>query len=440
MLRDEILKSLKKENVRYLRLWFTDIMGTNKNVEVPASQFEKALDGQIMFDGSSIEGFSRIEESDMLLVPDYDTFVVFPFEEDFGKTARVICDVKNPDGGDFAGCPRTILKKQCERAAKDGYTMMAGPEAEFFLFEKNSGQISLTSTHDSGGYFDLTPIDKGEIARRAMVEVLENIGFQVEAAHHEVAPGQHEIDFKYADALKTADNIATFRFVVRKVALDFNLHATFMPKPIFGINGSGMHMNQSLFKGKKNAFYDENAKWQLSREALNYIAGLIEHIQGFTAITNPLINSYKRLVPGYEAPTHIAWSERNRSPLIRVPARRGNSTRAELRSPDPSANPYLSLSVMLASGLEGIAKDLTPPEPISENIYHMSRGEREERGILSLPGDMLGAIEMMEKDAFIGEVLGPHITRQFLKAKRAEWKKYIANVHQWEIDHYLKTY
>ncbi len=440
MQRDEILKKLKKDDVRYLRLWFTDIMGTNKNVEVPSSQFEKALDGQIMFDGSSIEGFSRIEESDMLLVPDYETFVVFPFEEDFGKTARIICDVKNPDGSDFVGCPRTVLKKQCELAAQKGYTMMAGPEAEFFLFEKNSGQISLTSTHDSGGYFDLTPIDRGEIARRAMVDVLENLGFQVEAAHHEVAPGQHEIDFKYADALKTADNIATFRFVVRKVALDFNLHATFMPKPIFGINGSGMHTNQSLFKDGKNAFYDPDGKWRLSREALSYIAGLIEHIQGFTAITNPLINSYKRLVPGYEAPTHIAWSERNRSPLIRVPARRGNSTRAELRSPDPAANPYLSLSVMLASGLEGIERNLVPPEPITENIYHMSRAEREERGILSLPGDMLEAIEMMEKDTFIGEVLGPHITRQFCKAKRAEWKNYIANVHQWEIDRYLKTY
>jgi len=436
----EVLKILKEERVNYLRLQFTDIMGINKNVEVPPSQFEKAVEGKILFDGSSIEGFSRIEESDMILKPDLDTLLIFPWNDNGKKIARMICDIYNPDDTPFEGCPRGVLKRITKRAAKLGYTMNAGLEAEFFLFERDERGKITTKTHDSGGYFDLTPIDKGEDARQSMVDSLCKMGFEVEAAHHEVAPGQHEIDFKYADALKAADNIATFRFVVRKVATNFNLHATFMPKPIFGINGSGMHTHQSLFKGDENIFYDNKSKNGLSEIALNYIAGLIKHARSITAITNPLVNSYKRLVPGYEAPTMISWSERNRSPLIRVPAKRGTGTRIELRSPDPSANPYLALAVMLASGLDGIEKKLTPPRPVDKNLYKMSDKEKKRFKIESLPENLFEALALMEKDSLIKETLGEHIYNNFLKAKKFEWKLYIQQVHKWEQERYLSLY
>lgn len=436
----DVLKILKEEKVNYLRLQFTDIMGINKNVEVPPSQFEKAVEGKILFDGSSIEGFSRIEESDMILKPDLDTLLIFPWNDNGKKIARMICDIYNPDDTPFEGCPRGVLKKITKRASKLGYTMNAGLEAEFFLFERDERGKITTKTHDSGGYFDLTPIDKGEDARQAMVDSLCRMGFEVEAAHHEVAPGQHEIDFKYADALKAADNIATFRFVVRKIATNYNLHATFMPKPIFGINGSGMHTHQSLFKGKENVFYDKKSKNGLSEIALNYIAGLIKHARSITAITNPLVNSYKRLVPGYEAPTMISWSERNRSPLIRVPAKRGTGTRIELRSPDPSANPYLALSVMLASGLDGIEKGLTPPKPVDKNLYKMSDKEKKRLKIESLPENLYEALILMEKDRLIKETLGEHIYNNFLKAKKIEWKLYIQQVHKWEQERYLSLY
>jgi glutamine synthetase len=439
--RDDILKLLKDEKVHNLRLWFTDIMGHNKNVEVPASQFEKAVDGEIMFDGSSIEGFSRIEESDMQLMPDFRTFRIFPWEEHGGKVARLICDVKEPGGGDFKGCPRTILRKTCERAEKLGYMMNAGPEAEFFLFEKDAIGKATVNTHDAGGYFDLTPIDRGEDARREIVKVLESLDYEVEASHHEVAFGQHEVDFKYAEALLTADNIATFRFVVRKVALDFNLHATFMPKPVYGINGSGMHLNQSLFTlDGKNAFYDPNGDYQLSKIGLWYIGGMLEHARGICAITNPLVNSYKRLVPGYEAPTHIAWSERNRSPLVRVPARRGSSTRAELRMPDPSCNPYLAIAVSLAAGLDGIEKQMDPGPSINKNIFAMSARERARLKIRSLPANLSEAVDAMEKDNLVRETLGDHIFNNYARAKRQEWGDYIAQVHAWEHERYLTTY
>ncbi|RJO64853.1 MAG: glutamine synthetase [Myxococcales bacterium] len=449
--RDDILKRLKEEKVNNIRLWFTDVMGRNKNVEVPMSQIDKALDGQILFDGSSIEGFSRIEESDMLLVPDYETFVIFP-EEIRGngkngggkneRVARLICDVKNPDGSPFAGCPRGVLRSQTEKAAKLGYKMFVGPEAEFFLFERDALGRATTNTHDRGGYFDLTPIDKGEEARRAIVEVLEAVGFEVEAAHHEVADGQHEIDFKYAEALETADNIATFRFVVRKVALDYGLHATFMPKPIFGINGSGMHCHQSLFTmdGKKNVFYDPKAVYQISDIGKWYIGGLLRHARGFCAITNPLVNSYKRLVPGYEAPTLIAWSERNRSPLVRIPDRRGDGTRAELRCPDPSCNPYLAIAVMLASGLDGIQNRIDPGPPTNRNVYEMNEEEMKKLGITSLPGSLLEAVETLEADQLMRETIGNHIAERYIAAKREEWHEYIAQVHQWELDRYLASY
>ena len=338
MTKNEVFKILKEERANYLRLQFTDLLGINKNVEVPPSQFEKAVDGKIMFDGSSIEGFSRIEESDMLLKPDLNTLIFYPWNENNKKVARLICDIYNPDETPFEGCPRCALKKISDESKKMGYVMNAGLEAEFFLFEKDEKGEITTNTHDAGGYFDLTPIDKGEEARQLMVDALVKMDFEVETAHHEVAPGQHEIDFKYTNALLAADNIATFRFVVRKVATQFNLHATFMPKPIYGVSGSGMHTHQSLFKNGKNVFFDPKAKYQLSKIAMFYIAGLLKHAKGITAITNPLINSYKRLVPGYEAPTEISWSERNRSPLVRVPEKRKTGTRIEFRSPDPSAN------------------------------------------------------------------------------------------------------
>lgn len=435
-----ILNRLKKDQVNFLRLQFTDIMGINKNVEVPESEFSKALEGQILFDGSSVEGFARIEESDMLLKPDLGTYVVYPWIEKTGRVARLICDIRQPDGSVFDGCPRMTLKRVCDRAAKIGFTMQAGSEPEFFLFLRTENGEPTTKSHDKGGYFDLTPVDQGEEARRAIVTALKSIGFGVEAAHHEVAPAQHEIDFRHCPAVETADNISTFRFVVRKIALDFNLHATFMPKPVFGINGSGMHVHQSLFKNSKNAFYDSKDDYGLSKTAKGYIAGLLKHSREFCAITNPLVNSYKRLVPGYEAPTHIAWSERNRSPLARVPARRGKGTRVELRMPDPSCNPYLAMAVMLAAGLEGVEQGLDAGPPVNKNIFTMSQRERRRLRIDALPGNLGQAIDVMAKSKFMKEVLGDHIFKHFIDAKKSEWREYIALVHQWEVDRYLSSY
>ena len=442
--KKDILQTMAEHDVRFLRLQFTDILGKNKNVEVPASQFEKALDGEMMFDGSSIEGFTRIEESDMLLKPDYDTFAIFPDEiEDAsrGRVARLICDVTYPDGTPFEGDPRVALKRQIERLQKLGFdSMSAGPEPEFFLFQRDEEGLPTIETHDQAGYFDLAPIDKGEEARRDMVNVLVEMGFEIEAAHHEVAPGQHEIDFKYTDALKTADNISTFKFVVKRVALLHGLHATFMPKPIVGINGSGMHTHLSIFKNGENAFYDPKAEFQLSRTALNFIAGLLAHAPGMVAITNPLVNSYKRLTPGYEAPTNIAWSASNRSAMIRIPARRGVGTRAELRMPDPSTNPYLALAVMLAAGLDGIEKDLLPPPSIQRNIFSMTVRERRRHKIKELPGTLREAILALEKDEVIKEALGDHIYHHFAQAKRLEWEDYRITVHDWELNRYLSEY
>ena len=438
--RNDILDLTEKLNVSFMRLQFTDILGVNKNVEIPASQFEKALDGDIMFDGSSIEGFVRIEESDMLLKPDFDTFRVFPWGDPDHRICRLICNVNRPDGTEFDGDPRTVLRRAVSRAAASGYTMKAGMEAEFFLFRQGEAGAATTTTHDVGGYFDLAPADLGEEARRAMVAVLEQMGFEVEAAHHEVAHGQHEIDFRYADALTTADNIATFRFVVKHVAQQFGLLASFMPKPIFGQNGSGMHTHQSLFRGKENAFWDEKAEWQLSKTALHYIGGLLKHARGMCAITNPLVNSYKRLVPGYEAPVNVAWSMRNRSPLIRVPDRRGVGTRVELRMPDPAANPYLALAVMLAAGLDGLETSADWREPVNENIWEMSFRERRRLRIDDLPHDLNEALDELEKDDVIKVALGDHIARHFVEAKRQEWRQYITQVSAWELDSYLAKY
>ena len=438
--KNDILEIAEAHHVRYLRLMFTDILGVNKNVELPSSQFPKALDGDIMFDGSSIEGFVRIEESDMLLTPDLSTFKVFPGGDPDSRVARLICDITTPDGVPFAGDPRGALKRQVARAAHLGYTMNAGMEAEFFMFKLGPDGAPSTITHDVGAYFDLTPVDRGEDARRAIVDELEQMGFEIEAAHHEVAHGQHEIDFRYADALKTADNLVTFRFVVRNVAKQFGLHASFMPKPIFGQNGSGMHTHQSLFHGGKNAFFDAKGAFEMSTVAHHYIGGLLTHARGMCAITNPLVNSYKRLVPGYEAPVNVAWSMRNRSPLIRVPARRGTGTRVELRSPDPSANPYLALAVMLAAGLDGVETGASSREPVETNIWEMSHREKRRLRIDDLPHDLNEACDEFEKDDVMGAALGPHITTHFLAAKRQEWREYITQVSPWELENYLAKY
>jgi glutamine synthetase len=437
----EVVELAHSLDVRFLRLQFTDILGINKNVEVPASQFEKALRGDIMFDGSSIEGFVRIEESDMLLAPDLTTFRIYPWGDPEARVGRMICDIVLPDGSGFPGDPRAVLKRQMKRAREMGFTMNAGMEAEFFLFKPAKDGSPSTVTHDVGGYFDLAPADLGEEARRSMVDVLERMGFEVEAAHHEVAHGQHEIDFRYADALTTADNLATFRFVVKHVAQQFGLVASFMPKPIFGQNGSGMHTHQSLFAGDgSNAFFDPTAEWQLSRTALHYIGGLLRHARGICAITNPLVNSYKRLVPGFEAPVNVAWSMRNRSPLIRIPDRRGTGTRVELRMPDPAANPYLALAVMLAAGLDGIEGEADWREPVNENIWEMSFRERRRLRIDDLPRDLNEALDELEKSPLVMEVLGEHVTRHFLAAKRQEWRDYITQVSRWELENYLVKY
>ncbi len=436
----DILGICKQQGVNFLRLQFTDILGVNKNVEVPDSQFAKALEGDVMFDGSSIEGFVRIEESDMVLRPDLDTFRVLPYDDEGGRVARVICDIYNPDGSAFAGCTRQALKRQIAKAQKAGYEMMAGVEAEFFIFQLNQTGDPTTVTHDRGGYFDLTPVDRAEELRRVIIKDLVSMGFEVEAGHHEVAPGQHEIDFRYAEALATADNLATFRFIVRNVAYRHGYLATFMPKPIMGQNGSGMNTHQSLFRDGKNAFHDPKGRWELSNVALSYIAGLLKHARGFCAVTNPLVNSYKRLVPGFEAPTNLAWSMRNRSPLVRIPDRRGTGTRCELRMPDPSANPYLALAVQLAAGLDGVTQKLTPPDPVHKNIFEMSFRERRRFRIDELPRDLREALESLEKDRVIRDALGEHIYERFVEAKAGEWEESLAQVSSWELDRYLSVY
>ncbi len=438
--KSEILALADEFQADFLRLQFTDILGINKNVEVPRSQFEKALDGEIMFDGSSIEGFMRIEESDMLLVPDLDTFRLLPIEDEGGRVARLLCDIYTPDHQPFAGCPRLTLKRQIAHAKTMGYTMMAGCEVEFFLFEKDEKGNPSTATHDAGSYFDLTPVDKGEELRRLIVKDLELMGFEVEAAHHEVAPGQHEVDFRYADALTTADNIATFKFVVRSVANRHGFTASFMPKPIQGQAGSGMHTHQSLFRGKENAFFDPKTETQLSATAMSYVEGLLQHARGFCAITNPLINSYKRLVPGFEAPVNVTWSMRNRSPLVRIPERRDDGSRCELRMPDPSANPYLSLAVQLAAGLDGVAQKLECREPVNRNIFRMSYRDRRKYQIDDLPRDLHEALDRFEKDDVIKAALGEHLTERFLEAKREEVDRFNLEVTEWEIRNYLGRY
>ncbi|EOT26575.1 glutamine synthetase, type I [Eubacterium sp. 14-2] len=435
--RQDIIRMVEEEDVEFIRLQFTDMFGTLKNVAITRSQLEKALDHQCMFDGSSIEGFVRIEESDMYLYPDLDTFAIFPWRPRQGRVARIICDIYRPDGRPFEGDPRYILKKTLAEAETMGYQFNVGPECEFFLFHTDENGCPTTLTHERAGYFDLGPVDLGENARRDMVLALEEIGFEIEASHHEVAPAQHEIDFRYDEGLKTADNIMTFKLAVKTIAKRFGLFASFMPKPRYGINGSGMHINMSVSENGKNIFQDPSDELGLSREAYYFIGGLMKHMQGMTAITNPLVNSYKRLVKGYEAPVHIAWSATNRSPLIRIPAARGEATRIELRCPDPAANPYLALAVCLAAGLDGIKNRLQPPAPVKTNIFHMQEAEKEKLRIESLPVNLHDAVKAMKQDAFICSVLGPHISEKYAEAKEAEWEAYREQVTDWEISSYL---
>ncbi len=427
--------------MKFIRLQFTDILGVIKNVEIPVSQLDKALDNKMMFDGSSIEGFVRIEESDMYLFPDLDTFMVFPWTAEKGKVARLICDIARPDGTPFEGDPRSNLKRVLKKMEDLGFTgFNLGPEPEFFLFKLDEKGNPTLELNDDGGYFDLAPTDLGENCRRDIVLELEEMGFEIEASHHEVAPGQHEIDFKYANAVEACDNIQTFKLVVKTIARKHGLHATFMPKPLFGVNGSGMHFNLSLFKGEENAFFDENGELQLSETAYQFMAGVLKHVQGFTAVTNPTVNSYKRLVPGYEAPCYVAWSAQNRSPLIRIPASRGLSTRIELRSVDPSANPYLAMAVILEAGLDGVENKLTPPASVDRNIYVMNAEERKAHGIDNLPPSLDAALEALDNDEVIKAALGEHIYENFKEAKEVEFDMFRTTVHQWERDMYMKMY
>ncbi len=433
---EDVLDSIEKNQVRFLRLQFVDIGGMVKNVGIPVSQAEKALKSGIAFDGSSIEGFVRIEESDMILKPDINTYRILPWNVSGGKVARIICDVYKPNGKPFEGDPRYVLKRAIQEAAKSGFVMNTGPEIEFFLFERKDGK-TIPTPHDFGGYFDFPPVDRAEEVRQNMVGALENMGFNIEASHHEVSNGQHEIDFKYADALTTADNVITFKFVTRSIALNDNLHVSFMPKPIFGINGSGMHTNISLFKGNKNAFYDESMDMEVSDTLRYFVGGLKKHVKSFTAVTNPIVNSYKRIVPGYEAPVYIAWSGANRSSMIRIPAARGMSTRVELRSPDPSCNPYLSFAVILMAGLDGVENKIDPGEPTTLNLFHLSEEERTEHGIESLPGSLKEALDYLETDSVIQDALGEHVYADFMRLGRAEWDAYRISVHDWELNRYL---
>ena len=438
--KEDILRMAEEDDVKFIRMQFTDIFGQLKNVAITRSQLKKAVNNQIMIDGSSIEGFARIYESDQYLYPDLDTWAILPWRPQHDKVARLICDVHNPDGTPFGGDPRHILKQTLARAKELGYEFNVGPECEFFLFETDEQGRPTTETGDEAGYFDLAPIDHGSDTRREICLCLEKLGYEIEASHHEVAKGQHEIDFKYGEALNTADKIMTFKLAVKVIAQRNGLHATFMPKPLFGVNGSGMHVNMSLYKDGKNVFYDKDGALGLSEEAYHFIAGILTHVKAMTAITNPLVNSYKRLVPGYEAPCYLAWSASNRSALIRIPAARGEATRIELRCPDPSSNPYLALAVCLAAGLDGIERKLTPPEEVTDNIFAMTPDEREEHGIESLPGNLRESLKELKKDPLITEVLGKHLYSQYVAGKKKEWDEYRCSVSEWELQRYMSNY
>jgi glutamine synthetase len=437
----DVLAEAQAKNVKLVRLQFVDVHGHPKHMSIHVRQLEKVLNNEIMLDGSSIKGFRNIETSDLYFWPDVSTFQVMPWNDGDMKVATLSCDIYTPEGKPFEGCPRNNLKRVMALVRKQGYEFNVGPELEFFLFKRNpDGTISM-DTHDTAGYYDLSPDDQGELVRSEMVTTLEELGFELEADHHEVAMGQHEIDFRYADALTQADNVTTVKIIARKIAHKYGLHATFMPKPIFGINGSGMHCNMSLATiDGNNAFASETGDYHLSQEALWYIGGILKHIKGLTAITNPIVNSYKRLVPGYEAPVYLSWSAANRSALLRVPSKRGKSTRVELRSPDPAANPYLAFAALALAGLDGIKNKIDPPSALSTNIYHLSETERAEFGIDSLPGSLYESLEYLKKSTIAPEALGEHILNEFIKAKEMEWDDYRTNVTPWEIDRYMARY
>ena len=439
--KEDIIRLVEDEEIEFIRMQFVDIFGQLKNVAITASQIEKAVNNQIMFDGSSIEGFTRINESDQCLYPDLNSFTIFPWRPSQGKVARLICDVYNPDGTPFVGDPRGVLRRVLRRAEDMGFdTFNIGPELEFFLFETDEMGRATTITRDEAGYFDLGPLDHGESTRREVCMNLEEMGFEIEASHHECAIGQHEIDFKYVDAMDGADKIMTLKLAVKTLAQKNGLHATFMPKPVYGVAGSGMHLNMSLFKDGRNVFYDEGGQRQLSKTARSFIAGLLRHADGFTALTNPLVNSYKRLGAGYEAPRYKAWSSGNRSTLIRIPSVRGQSTRVELRSPDPSCNPYLAVAACLAAGLDGIAQGLEPPEEISGDVYAMDDAARAAQNIGALSETLKDALDAMEQDRLIMDVLGEHVARHYIQGKRKEWNEYQTRVSSWELEKYLVTY
>ncbi len=442
MTKKDILKIVDEENVHFFRLQFVDVNGFMKNIAIPRSQIEKALDGNMMFDGSSIDGFVRINESDMYLKPDFKTFVILPWRQKNGvAAARIICDVAKADGTPFVGCPRVNLKRVLAEARDLGYTMNVGTECEFFLFNRDAEGFSTTVTQDAAGYFSVDPEDNGIDCRREIIETLEKMGFEIEASHHEVARGQHEVNFKYADALTAADHTVTFKWVVKTIARKYNLHATFMPKPVFGINGSGMHTNQSLFNlDGSNAFFDPKGPLQLSKTAYQYLAGITRNARGFAAVTNPLVNSYKRLVPGYEAPVYVAWSASNRSALMRIPASRGVGTRIEVRCPDPTCNPYLAFAMMLNAGLDGIKNNLVPPKAINVNIYQMSPNQMRRAKIQSMPASLKEALAELKKCRIAKATLGNHIYEKYLLGKEKEWDSFRIAVTDWELENYLDIY
>ncbi|MGB9790329.1 MAG: type I glutamate--ammonia ligase [Thermotoga caldifontis] len=436
---EDILKIVQEERIQFVRLQFSDINGNIKNVEIPSQELPRAFEKGIMFDGSSIEGFVRIEESDMYLRPDPDTFAILPWTNDGIRSARLICDVYKPDGTPFEGDPRYRLKLVVEKAKKMGFEPYAGPELEFFVLPRDPKGFPVAEILDRGGYFDLLPLNQVESLRSEAAVALKTMGIDVEASHHEGAPSQHEVDFRYGELVKTADNTQTVKLVLKTIAIKHNLHVTFMPKPFFGINGSGMHTHISLFRNGENAFYDPNAPDGLSKTLYYFVGGLLKHAKQITAVTNPTVNSYKRLVPGYEAPVNIAWSKSNRSALIRIPAARGKSTRIEYRAPDPSCNAYLAFAVMVAAGLDGIEKKIEPPLPIEENIYAMSEEKKAESRIESLPGSLRDALDEMKESSLVREVLGEHIFKKFLELKRREWRDFSIAVTDWEIRRYLQV-
>ncbi len=438
----EVLTKAHADAVKFINLQFTDILGTIKSVSIPIERLEDSLEKGTWFDGSSIEGFARIAESDMFLKPDPSTYGVIPWGTHERKVARLICDVYTPQGESFEGDPRGILKRALAEAKKEGFLYNTGPEVEFFLLKKEDGRIT-TVPHDIGGYFDYSPRDLASDVRRDIIMALEELGMEVEMSHHEVAPGQHEIDVRYSDALSSADNTITLKYTIKAIAQRYDLYASFMPKPIFGVNGSGMHTHQSLFDLKgKNAFYDEKDKYKLSKTAYGFLAGQLRHARGLSAVVAPTVNSYKRLVPGYEAPVYICWAQINRSALIRIPKYspgREQSTRMELRCPDPSCNPYIAFAVMLKAGLDGIKNNLTPPPPVEEDVYHFEPSKLEELKIETLPASLVEALEELKKDKVIRDALGPHTFERFLEAKKAEWDNYRIQVSRWELDKYLEA-